>query len=1595
MGNGYWKCSDGLRIPKADNPLRVQWDADYVERLKDYFGGEGREFQPIQVPVAKVAGGNAAHNAGRLKFYTRLFEAKEPVPPVLVSDIGTGYYNVLDGNHRMEAASRAGATHVPGLLVVDKPKKAKRTSTGPHVYTPTSARPLRKPVKKTEPSIESLEKGEYEPPHRASRGDVPPPLPPRIARALWAIRQPGVLTDELRKPQYRSNPNPFAGHCFVASNALFHLIDGNKTGWEMRVIHREHLKDEDTHWFLQHKKTGNILDPTADQFEGDDIPYEKAVGCGTSQNSDNQGHPTQRAATVIGRARALMTKPDKQYLGTLEHDGQAWYIQKPKTVKKAELSHESDRMSLDEAHNLYDWFHLTHQEPDENEQFRAEPRTPRTPMPGEDRKTKRICVGPSIYHCLAGLEPSTPEYMQEHPVAIHRFRGMHVYGVPKRAKVFVPSSDLVPDASATGEGWLTKPTTLQHVGQLQAPADFSKRTGRLKPLEAPYLKKAIADLQPGTLDAQSEDGHHQSWNYTHLLSPEVRAKGYTMKVVLNKLLGYLQVYTAKTNKKGERRPAGSWQGFFGDDKQGDGTRQAGKLNVSEAVVPEGDRRQGIGMAMYEAAYSHARRHLGVHTVFGYGHSTSAGATHKKLAAKHGLDYEPAPGRAVQYPSDFDDHHGDYEYGLGQPMEHMLPGMLHAEGYRAHLSHGQEGTVAAIHRGGQLVGRVEMLHDGQYRDEWEGEGQREGLKEGVLQMMDHHRQGEVDHRHSDEDGWNHASKPVPMTKAEVEDALAKAERTPEFKQWFEGSKAVDEKGQPLRFYHGTSKDKDFHTFKTNQRGSWFTDSPAEASQYAEQNDSSGLKLDRYTMQFNRHNVASRVIPVHLSVKNPYRPTSEEFGAMKLAPNYAQAQRDLFNKARLHGHDGVDLGSGIWVAFKPEQIKSVFNVKPTNHPAIHKAEDALSPVGPPKGSHITSAHASYPEASAAKPKGIEAPGGKNLWVKQSKHPSNEGRTLMVQFSSDLLQGKRERDSSDDYYDKLYSKREGYHRLADTWEVPQWAAHLAHSMPEADHYTVRDPAEAAKFFNESGYQNLAFSALDVNKDFIKELAKSFKGQVHVGGYTDMSAFHGIGNIQVHPDMRSFVESQGGQYRPGYDYRHFSGAKVIPRLTLSDGCRHNCTFCCVPKQVTEKDHDEILQQADAFADHLPSELIYLNDKTFGQAPNHAMLPELYQRIKARNPAFKGFVIQTTAAQMKRFTPEYLKQAGIRHVELGIESVNDPILKAHKKPANEALIEEAAQKLRTAGVSLIPNIMVGLPGENGQTYQRTLDWLTRNKDIISHVNAYNLALYDDSELGKKMGSLGVINENDRDENQQTKSWMQDPAVHHDFNRRLVEFASGQLDQQPNAQLQRELENSDIGHDGVDKTMVKSEDTIDQEPNVAAVVMVQDGLGRTLWGKRREGGKYTMPAGHLKAGEPPVDGALRELWEETGLEPHTMWHMGTGNGPEGPVHVYHALAHGVPHPHNDPDREVANWEWHDCLRGPPPHVTANLAHNPNVVYDLMGWQYPRGMAKAQDDETADPQWQDTQPRASTEPDPEDDTPLDPKQSAAIRRTLQHEANHRK
>ncbi len=188
------------------------------------------------------------------------------------------------------------------------------------------------------------------------------------------------------------------------------------------------------------------------------------------------------------------------------------------------------------------------------------------------------------------------------------------------------------------------------------------------------------------------------------------------------------------------------------------------------------------------------------------------------------------------------------------------------------------------------------------------------------------------------------------------------RTEEFKNWFgdwqndpkNASKILDENGEPKVMYTGTSKDKDFDKFNIPRNGAWFTSDRAEASSYAEQNDSQKdvFKDGKYESV----NTAGRVIPVFLNIRKlgdfNKLISPERREKLKYANNYKKLQGDAFQdiyysiglgQQRYDGLDYTGDGNVIVVLEKSNQIKSAIG----NSGAFSTTKDKIQFMQTPAG------------------------------------------------------------------------------------------------------------------------------------------------------------------------------------------------------------------------------------------------------------------------------------------------------------------------------------------------------------------------------------------------------------------------------------------------------------------------------------------------------------------------------------------------------------------------------------------------------------------------------------------------------------------------
>ena len=166
----------------------------------------------------------------------------------------------------------------------------------------------------------------------------------------------------------------------------------------------------------------------------------------------------------------------------------------------------------------------------------------------------------------------------------------------------------------------------------------------------------------------------------------------------------------------------------------------------------------------------------------------------------------------------------------------------------------------------------------------------------------------------------------------EDNQANLKLNDNFWKWFGNSKCVDEKGNPLVVYHGTSDE--FQNFDRNKgskydsgflgSGFYFTSSKARAKDYSEWKKGSNPHVMSCYLSIQNPIVLKRTgngfkwdIQTFLGLKNtgyPLQTTEEES---------KQINQEAFKK----GYDGIiaksSYGDTVYVIFNPKQVKSVKN------------------------------------------------------------------------------------------------------------------------------------------------------------------------------------------------------------------------------------------------------------------------------------------------------------------------------------------------------------------------------------------------------------------------------------------------------------------------------------------------------------------------------------------------------------------------------------------------------------------------------------------------------------------------------------------------
>ena len=266
---------------------------------------------------------------------------------------------------------------------------------------------------------------------------------------------------------------------------------------------------------------------------------------------------------------------------------------------------------------------------------------------------------------------------------------------------------------------------------------------------------------------------------------------------------------------------------------------------------------------------------------------------------------------------------------------------------------------------------------------------------------------------------------------------------------------------------------------------------------------------------------------------------------------------------------------------------------------------------------------------------------------------------------------------------------------------------------------------------------------------IAEHTSAHLILGGYTDPNDFRKFAHAD-YADLKDLPNFLGVNLNAIPNYELFRGLSCIPRITLSQGCLFKCTFCTVPIKLTTVSEKYIAAQAASF-EPLDFQLLFVDDKSFGQAGNYKSVERVAEIVKSYNPAFNGFIAQTppSLAVQPGFLDE-LERLAVRYLETGVETVNDKLLEGLQRPYRIQHLEKLCNEIRKRGdIKIIPNLIMGIPGDD---YQATIDWVARNKDIIPVVNVNYFSVHHGAERGVSL--VAYRKPEDADQNSPDKSWL-------------------------------------------------------------------------------------------------------------------------------------------------------------------------------------------------------------------------------------------------
>jgi len=210
-----------------------------------------------------------------------------------------------------------------------------------------------------------------------------------------------------------------------------------------------------------------------------------------------------------------------------------------------------------------------------------------------------------------------------------------------------------------------------------------------------------------------------------------------------------------------------------------------------------------------------------------------------------------------------------------------------------------------------------------------------------------------------------------------------------------------------------------------------------------------------------------------------------------------------------------------------------------------------------------------------------------------------------------------------------------------------------------------------------------------------------------------------------------------PAYDFIEKEKYLYCNVFHTSRGCPFRCDFCYnsgADQAFLNREIDDVIKEIQAAG---RKHVMFIDDNFVG---NKEWTYKFLQALKPLKVKWNAAVSINIAMDEKLL--DLMKESGCQGLFIGFESINaDSIADVHKVQNHRDTYENAVCEIHKRGIMINASFVFGLDGDTKETFQRTLDWIVKNK--IETVTSHILTPYPGTALHRRLKEEHRILEED------------------------------------------------------------------------------------------------------------------------------------------------------------------------------------------------------------------------------------------------------------